>query len=188
MRRRRADGVRRNTMRFPGRGRKAAAVVAAAAFWACTPAPIGDLELVAHIEEFEDAIAGQPPDIVRQLMLEQVAIFKGRLVEVSSAVVASTYTRENPSHIYFGVNYEVEDHLFLSEIDPPLHEMLVNHRHWVSVAASYPTRQLSYELPIDQDTFARLERGQALSFTCRIAALIRGKSVYCVPTVLEPGG
>lgn len=33
--------------------------------------------------------------------------------------------------------------------------------------------------------FQRLERGSDLSFSCRIAALIRGKSVYCVPIEIE---
>jgi hypothetical protein len=83
------------------------------------------------------------------------------------------------------VNYDQNDHLFLSDIDPPLHELLENHRHWVSVVKTYPSRQLSYELPVDEHAFERLEKGREVTFSCRIAALIRGKSVYCIPVELD---
>lgn len=149
---------------------------------------MNDLELLAGIEEFETSIVGQPREVVQELLREQASTFKGRVVNVPLAVVASTYVRDNLSKIYFGANYDEDDHLFLSVIDPPLHEMLENHRHWVSIAATYPSRQLSFELPIDQETFESLEQGQEVSFSCRIAALIRGKSVYCVPEVLSVVG
>ena len=159
----------------------------ALSFPACGPAPLDDLELVAEIEAFEAAIAGQPREVVQRLLRDQTSTFKGRLVTVSSAIVSSTYFRDNRSNIYFGTNYDESDHLFLSEIDPPLHDALKDHRHWVSVAATHPTRQLSFEMPIDQPTFDRLERGQEVAFSCTIAAMIRGKSVYCVPVVLDAG-
>jgi hypothetical protein len=152
---------------------------------ACGRAPIHDVELLQAIEGFEAAITGKPRGVVQQLLRDQAATFKGRVVTVRSATVASTYVRENTSNIYFGVNYDENDHLFLSEIDPPLHEMLAHHRYWVSVVASYPSRQLSYELPIDRETFENLEQGQEVSISCRIAALIRGRSVYCVPVELR---
>ena len=152
---------------------------------ACRPAPLDDLELLAHIEEFENAVAGQPRDVVQEMLRDQASDSVGRLVNVRSAVVTSTYSRNNPSKIYFGVNYDEEDHVFLSEINPQLDASLKNHRHWVSIAVTYPSRQLSYELPIDQATFERLAPGNEVSFSCRIAALIRGKSVYCVPEVLN---
>lgn len=147
----------------------------------CSPAPMNDLELLAGIEEFELAIHGQPRETVQQLLRVHARTFKGRVVNVQSAVVASRYTRENSSEIYFGVNYDQNDHLFLSDIDPRLHEFLENHHRWVSVVKTYPTRQLSYELPINEQTFEQLEGGQVATFSCRVAALIRGKSVYCIP-------
>lgn len=73
---------------------------------ACRPAPLDDLELLAHIEEVENAVAGQPRDVVQEILR-------------------------------------------------------------------------------DQATFERLAPGNEVSFSCRIAALIRGKSVYCVPEVLS---
>lgn len=169
-------------MRIPGFVSKTALLIAvSASFSGCSPAPMSDLELLAGIEEFELAIDGQPRETVQQLLRVHASTFKGQVVNVPSAVIASRYTRENPSKIYFGTNYDQNDHLFLSEIDPPLHEFLENHHHWVSVVKTFPTRQLSYELPIDEHTFERLEHGQEVTFSCRIAALIRGKSVYCIP-------
>ena len=142
---------------------------------------MSDLDLVAHLEEFERAVQGQPRDTVRSLLRAQADEFLGQRVSVKSAVVASTYTRDNTSNIYFGVGYDPDDHIFLSELDPSLHEALEHHRFWVSVVKTYPSRQLSYELPVDEPTFERLERGVEVAFSCRIAALIRGKSVYCAP-------
>jgi hypothetical protein len=143
-----------------------------------------DLELLAHIEEFESAIQGQPRETVQSLLRAHAERFLGQRLLVKSAVVATTYTRENASNIYFGVNYEPSDHLYLSELDPTLHESLEEHRFWVSVVTTYPSRQMSYELPVDKRTFERLEQGTQVDFSCRIAALIRGKSVYCAPTEL----
>ena len=50
---------------------------------------------------------------------------------------------------------------------------------------TYPSKQLAYELPIDEPSFERLEQGREVNFSCRIAALIRGKSVYCRPVELS---
>jgi hypothetical protein len=155
---------------------------AVSVFAASCNAPMTDLELLAHIEEFERAARGQPRERVQTMLRAQAGEFLGRRVTVESAVVASTYTRDNTSHIYFGVNYDPSDHLFLSELEPSLHESLENHRFWVSVVRTYPSRQLSYELPVDERTFERMENGTQVAFSCRIAALIRGKSVYCAPT------
>ena len=141
-----------------------------------------DLELLAHIEESELAIQGQSRDTVQSMLRTHAQEFLGQRISVRSAVVASTYTRDNTSNVYFGTNYDPNDHLFLSELDPSLHQSLENHRFWVSVAKTYPSRQMSYELPIDEQTFKRLEKGTQISFSCRIAALIRGRSVYCAPT------
>ncbi len=173
-------------MRFPGRHGDRHPVfrwqiMALVCVSACSPAPMSDLELVKGIEDFELAMDDQSREIVQELLRAYASTFKGQVVNVQSAVIASRYTRENPSKIYFGVNYNLNDYVFLSEIDPPLHDFLENHQHWVSVVATYPTRQLSYELPIDEHTFEQLEGGQVVTFSCRIAALIRGKSVYCVP-------
>jgi hypothetical protein len=78
-------------------------------------------------------------------------------------------------------NCDPDDHLFLSEIDPPLHQQVTSNSHWLSVANTYPSRQLSFELPVDRGTYDRADRGSRVEFFCRIAALIRGKSVYCAP-------
>lgn len=147
--------------------------------------PIGDVELLTSIEEFERAIDGQPRETKIRLLRQLAGDFKGRTVKVMDATVASRYTRENTSMIYFGFNYDPNDHLFLSEIDPALHEQLANRRLWMSVTKTYPSRQLSFELPVGQETFDRADRGTAIEFSCRIAALIRGKSVYCVPTKIS---
>lgn len=146
---------------------------------ACSPLPLDDLELLASIEEFERAIDGQPGEVVRQLLRDQSEAFVGRAVTVRSAVVASTYIRENSSRIYFGFNYDPDDHLYLSELDSSLDERLENHRHWASVVKTYPSRQISFELPVSVQEYERVEQGSEISFSCRIAALIRGKSVYC---------
>lgn len=145
-------------------------------------APMTDLELLAHIEEFEMATHGQSRETVQSLLRTHAHRFLRQRISVRSAVVASTYTRDNTSNIYFGVNYDPSDHLFLSELDPSLHESLENHRFWVSVARTYPSRQMSFELPVDEQTFERLQKGTQIAFSCQIAALIRGKSVYCAPT------
>jgi hypothetical protein len=134
---------------------------------------------VARVEDFERAIDGRSPEAARKMLTEQAHEFKGKILQVRGAVVASTYLRKNQSRIYFGFNYDPEDHLYLSEIDPPLDERLANHRNWVSVVRTYPSRQISFELPVSEQDFDRLEKGTEVSFTCRIAALIRGKSVYC---------
>ncbi|MEJ2580582.1 MAG: hypothetical protein P8127_02925 [Acidobacteriota bacterium] len=144
--------------------------------------PMTDIELMADIEEFETAIEGQPRDTVQTLLRAHAHRFLGQEISVTSAVVASTYTRENTSNIYFGVNYDPNDHIFLSELDPSLHESLENHQYWVSVVRTYPSRQMSFELPVTELTFKQLEQGMNISFSCRIAALIRGRSVYCTPT------
>ena len=160
----------------------AVAAVAVVVFAASCSAPMTDLELLAHIEEFERAVQDQPRGKVQSMLRAHAGEFLGQRVSVKSAVVASTYTRDNTSNIYFGLNYDPGDHLFLSELDPSLHESIKNHRFWVSVVRTYPTRQVSYELPVDEQTFERLENGTQVAFSCRIAALIRGKSVYCAPT------
>jgi hypothetical protein len=144
-----------------------------------SPSPLNDSALLESIEEFERALDGQPREVIQQSLREQAEAFKGRAVTVRSATVASTYIRENASRVYFGFNYEPGDHLYLSEIDPSLDERLANHRHWVSVVKTSPSRQVSFELPVSEQDFGRLDEGTEISFTCRIAALIRGRSVYC---------
>jgi hypothetical protein len=147
----------------------------------CGPKPLDDAELLREIEAFEGAIDEQPREAVRKLLRRYADRHMGRVVHLSSASVASTYVRANRSRIYFGTNYDETDHLFLSDLNPALHHRLEKHRHWVSLVKTYPSRQLSYELPIDNATFRALEPGQTVSLSCQIAALIRGKSVYCVP-------
>jgi hypothetical protein len=49
----------------------------------------------------------------------------------------------------------------------------------VSIVKTYPDRQVSYELAIDAATFRWLEQGRPVAFVCELAAVIRGKSVYC---------
>jgi hypothetical protein len=148
---------------------------------ACSQNPIDDTDLVASLESFQLAVDGQPRDIIKTLVREQATEFKDRQLRVSSAVVASTYVRDNTSNIYFGVTYDPQDHLYLRDIDPALHAMLAHHRLWVSIVKTYPSRQISYELPVDRPIFESLVSGQEVDFSCTIAALIRGKSVYCRP-------
>ncbi len=162
-------------------------VASAACLAACSPGSMDDLELLSGIEAFERSIQGKPRDTVQELLRAQARAYRRRVVTVRSAVVASPYIRDNPSRVYFGVNHDPNDHLYLSDIDPPLHALLANHRHWVSVVKTYPSRQLSYELPVDETTFERLEQGREVAFSCRVAALIRGKSVYCVPIEMKIG-
>ena len=152
---------------------------------ACSPRPMDEFELLAGIEDFEAATCGQSRETVQRLLRDHANAFEGQMVVVRSAVVASTYTRDNPSNLYFGVNYDENDHLWLSEIDPALHKLVYDHHYWVSVVKTYSSRQLSYELPIDEHTFEQLERGRKITFSCTIAALIRGKSVYCAPNAIE---
>ena len=147
--------------------------------------PMTDSELVVYIDGFQLAIQDQAPETVQALLRDQVVRYLGKRVRIDSATVAATYERENTTHLYFGVNYDPGDHLLLSEIDPSLEEFISSHHLWASVTKTYSSRQLSYELPIDRDTFDQLDAGQSVTFSCKIAALIRGKSVYCVPTEFQ---
>jgi hypothetical protein len=165
----------------PGRCAAGKALLLSVLVAGCVPAPFDDTDLVHEIEAFERSIDELPRADVQGLLRRHAERNLGRTVRVSSATVASTYVRDNRSRIYFGTNYDESDHLFLSDLDSELHRVIEDHRHWVSIVKTYPSRQLSYELPLDEATFRALEPGQSVTVSCRIAALIRGKSVYCVP-------
>lgn len=153
------------------------------AVWgACGPAPIDDHELLRQVRDFEAQLEDASPRVTRGLLEEFAFGVVHRNVKVSSAVVASTYHRDNITRVYFGTDYDESRHLYLADIDADFQRWFEHHEHWVSIVKTYPDRQVSYELAIDPATFRRLEPGRPVSFVCELAAVIRGKSVYCRAT------
>ena len=152
----------------------------------CGRQPLEDLVLLQRMDALQESTRGKTREQAREILEEFAREHSGAELSVSGAIVAATYIRDNPTNLYFGLNYNPDDHLYLSEIAPPHDGFIRHHRHWASVVKTYPDRQLSFELAIDESTYRRLRPGEVISFTCKIAAVIRGKSVYCIPKIIEP--
>jgi hypothetical protein len=153
------------------------AVVALSA--ACAPPPIDDHELLRLVRDLETLLAGTSADTRQDLLRAFANDVLHRDLSVKSAVVASTHRRDNVTRVYFGIDYDESNHLYLGDIDAEFQRRFEHHEHWVSIVKTYPDRQISYELAIDPATYQRLDGGQRVSFICELAAVIRGKSVYC---------
>lgn len=146
---------------------------------ACAPPPIDDDELLRQIRVYEARLSDAPAEARKEMLREFAGRFLHRELSVSSAVVASTYRRDNVTRVYFGTDYDEANHLYLDDIDAAFQRRFERHEHWVSIVKTYRDRQVSYELAIDPATYRRLQRGRSVSFECELAAVIRGKSVYC---------
>jgi hypothetical protein len=146
---------------------------------ACGPPLIDDHELLRQIRASEAKLSDASAAARNELLREFAGKVLHRELSVSSAVVASTYRRDNITRVYFGTDYDESNHLYLADIDAAFQRRFERHEHWVSIVKTYPDRQVSYELAIDPATYRRLQRGRSVSFECELAAVIRGKSVYC---------
>lgn len=146
---------------------------------ACGPAPIDDHELLRQIRASEAKLSDASAEARNEVLREFAGKVLHRDLSVSSAVVASTYRRDNITRVYFGTDYDESNHLYLADIDADFQRWFEHHEYWVSIVKTYPDRQVSYELAIDSTTFRRLQQGWRVAFVCELAAVIRGKSVYC---------
>lgn len=103
-----------------------------------------------------------------------------RHVRVRSATVVAVYERGNDwnTRPFFGFDYVEAHYIRLADLDPEFYRQLHGHRYWASIACISDNRQLMYELAVDAETHAGFRPGQNLSFTCEVAGIIRGKTVY----------
>ena len=141
---------------------------------------IDEVELARRLTVLESRAAERDPAAVRDLVRQFAEATVHARVEVESARVIATYTREGwKTRPYFAVNDVRDDYVYTEELDPALQEELAGHLHWVSVVKSLPDRQLMFELAIDEATFESLKPQETISFTCEIVGIIRGgRSVY----------
>jgi hypothetical protein len=137
------------------------------------------------MDALQESTGGQGRAPAQDILKEFANEHSGAELRVIGAIVAATYIRDNPTNLYFGLNYDPNDHIYLSEIAPAQDGFIRPHVYWASVVKTYPDRQLSFELAIDEPAFQRLQPGQVISFTCEIAAVIRGRSVYGIPISIE---
>jgi len=152
----------------------------------CSRQPLDDLALLQRMDSLQESTQEKERGAAREVLREFAHELSGAGLRVDHAIVAATYTREKPTNLYFGLNYDPDDHIYLTEIAPSHDRLIRHHVHWASVVKTYPDRQLSFELAIDEASYRRLQPGQVISFTGEIAAVIRGKSVYCIPISIEP--
>lgn len=152
----------------------------------CSRQPLDDLVLLQRMDALQDSTRGQGRAPAREILEKFAHEHSGAELRVTGAIVAATYIRDNPTDLYFGLNYDPDDHIYLSEIAPAHDGIIRSHKYWASVVKTYPDRQLSFELAIDEPAYQRLQPGHVISFTCEIAAVIRSRSVYGIPISIEP--
>jgi hypothetical protein len=150
---------------------------------ACTGAPrpaIDERVLMTQIGRFEVALQGTS-DAQKLVTLHRFANqMLHQRVRVTQARVAAVYTRGSDwnTQPFFGFDYAEEHYVRLLDLDPEFDRRLKACRHWASVACTLGDRQLMFELALDSDADANLRPGQQVSFTCEVASIIRGKTVY----------
>ena len=141
---------------------------------------IDDHALMRRIRAFEAALV-EKTDAQK---LAALAAFAGdmlhRRVRVRSGTVAAVYERGDDwnTRPFFGFDYVEAHYVRLADLDPEFYRQLHGHRYWASVACISDNRQLMFELAVDPPTHAGLRPGQNISFTCEVAGIIRGKTVY----------
>jgi hypothetical protein len=142
---------------------------------------IDDGALALRIRGFEAGLVGRS-DPQR---LASLAAFAGdmlhRQIRVRSATVAAVYERGDDwnTRPFFGFDYVEAHYVRLVDLDKEFYQQLHGSRYWASVACTSDDRQLMFELAMDGKTHAGLRPGQHVSFTCEVAGIIRGKTIYC---------
>ena len=139
-----------------------------------------DHVLMLRIRDFEAKLAEQS-DAQGHIALAGLAEeMLHRHVRVRSATVVAVYERGDDwsTRPFFGFDYVEAHYVRLADLDPEFHRQLKGNRHWASVACTTDDRQLMFELAMDPETHADLRPGQLVSFTCEVAGIIRGKTVY----------
>jgi hypothetical protein len=158
-----------------------ALLVFAAAGFGCAVRPaIDEHALIARIREFEARLPGisdaDQLTVLRSFAHEMVH----QRVRVGQATVVAVYERGTDWYTqpFFGFDYVEAHYVRLFDLDPTFDRRLKATRHWASVACTTADRQLMFELAMDPDRGAALRPGQHISFTCEVAGVIRGKTVY----------
>ncbi len=146
--------------------------------------------LVARIRGFEASLAGKN-DAQKSA---ELAGFAGRMlhsrVRVRSATVVTVYERgaDWDTRPFFGFDYVEANYVRLADLDPEFYRQLHGARYWASVACTFDDRQLMFELAMDARTHAGLRSGQSVSFTCELAGIIRGKTIYSRLVTMDGSG
>lgn len=161
----------------------AVALVALSAPAATAPNPtesMDEQELARRLAELESEAAQVAPAEVRPLVRRFAEQMIHSEIRVSEGRVVAMYERVGwKTRPYYAVNYVRDDYVYVDELDPHFQEELARNLHWISVATTLPDRQLMFELAIDEETAKALKPDELISFTCRLASVIRGgKSVY----------
>jgi hypothetical protein len=148
---------------------------------------IDDHALLRRVRTFEAALV-ERTDAQK---LAALAAFAGdmlhRHVRVRSGTVVAVYERGEDwnTRPFFGFDYVEANYIRLVDLDPEFYRQLHGHRYWASVSCIPDDRQLMFELAVDGETHARLQPGQHVSFTCEVAGIIRGKTVYSRLATIE---
>ena len=136
--------------------------------------------LILRIRDFEAALDEKSDAQKLKALAGFADEMLHRHVRVRSATVAAVYERGTDwdTRPFFGFDYVEAHYVRLADLDPEFYRQLHRHRHWASVASTIDDRQLMFELAVDPETHAGLRPGQQVSFTCEVAGIIRGKTVY----------
>jgi len=141
---------------------------------------MGEHRLMLRIRDFEATLADKNDAQKLTALAGFADEMLHRHVRVRSATVAAVYERGTDwdTRPFFGFDYVEAHYVRLADLDPEFYRQLHRHRHWASVACTIGDRQLMFELAVDPETHAGLRPGQQVSFTCEVAGIIRGKTVY----------
>ena len=143
-------------------------------------AEIDDHALMLRIRAFEAKVAGKSDAQKLAALAGFADEMLHRHVRVRSATVVAVYERGDDwnTRPFFGFDYVEANYVRLADLDPTFDRQLKGNRYWASVACIPDDRQLMFELAMDPETHAGLRPGQHVSFTCEVAGIIRGKTVY----------
>ena len=164
-------------------------IVAAAFATGCGPAPVplGEDSLVAKIDSIEKLTRDAPDEVVRGRVERFAEDLTAHRIRIESAVVSSPYVRTARPDVYFGVDYDPQNYVYLENVAPDRYRRLRGYRHWVSAVRSTGDRQLSFEVAVSRRVYERLRRGQPITFEGTVAGVVRGRSVFCVADTVEIG-
>jgi hypothetical protein len=158
-----------------------ALLVFAVAGSGCATRPaIDEHALMTRLGDFETCLQGIG-DADKFAALERFAHeMLHRRVRVEDATVVAVYERGRDWHTqpFFGFDYVEAHYVRLVDLDPAFDRRMKKTRHWASVACTTADRQLMFELALDPDRGTAIRPGQHISFTCEVAGVIRGKTVY----------
>lgn len=141
---------------------------------------IDEHALMRRIRDFEAELAQKNASQKQAALAGLADDMLHRHVRVLSATVVAVYERGGDwdTRPFFGFDYVEAHYLHLIDLDPEFHQQLHGMRYWASVACTSGDRQLMFELAMNSETHAGLRPGQDVSFTCEVAGIIRGKTVY----------